>query len=84
MEFGGDNQDQGDGAIQLKRIAGFFAIQLSLLHNLPQLFSMEYLREMWNDTHVAIQKGLDLAMHRCELDEMLKLKQAMLLFCLCV
>ena len=61
--------------MELKKIAGFYSIQLSLLHYVPHLFSVEHLHEMWSDTQVAIQKGLDLAMWRCaELDEMLKPK----------
>ena len=84
MEFKNNSPYQCEGQIQLQRIAGFFAIQLSLLHNLPSLFSVESLKNMWNETWVALTRGLSDKMDNCEIEEMLKLKHAMLLFCLCV
>ena len=38
----------------LKRIAGFFAISLSLHHNLPELFPMSSLKEMWNTAQISL------------------------------
>jgi hypothetical protein len=38
----------------LKRIAGFFAISLSLHHNLPELFPMKSLKEMWDTAQISL------------------------------
>lgn len=74
---------QSHATLLLKKIAGFFAIEISLTHALPDLFSSETLRETWNLTHTALQKMLEVAMGATELDEMIELKHSMLIFCLC-
>lgn len=68
----------------LKRIAGFFAVSLKLHHNLPELFPMKSLKEMWDTAQISLQKGLEQAMNRNELEQRLQTKQGILLFSLCV
>jgi hypothetical protein len=43
----------------LKSIAGFFGIQMSLHHNLPELFPIASLKEMWDTAQISLQKGLE-------------------------
>jgi hypothetical protein len=68
----------------LKRIAGFFAISLSLHHNLPNLFNEQSLREMYDMTNISLQKGLESAISGSELEEIYTIKQGMLHFSLCI
>lgn len=68
----------------LKRIAGFFAISLSLHHNLKSLFPMASLKEMWDVAQISLQKGIEQAMNTSKLDEMMNIKEGILLFSLCV
>jgi hypothetical protein len=57
----------------LKRIAGFFAISLSLHHNLPELFPKNSLVEMWDTAQISLQKSLEYLMNSMALDAVKKM-----------
>jgi len=47
-------QTQSHATLLLMKITGFFAIELSLTHTLPHLFSQENLRATWNLTQTSL------------------------------
>ena len=77
-------EEQSHHTLLLKKIAGFFALQLNLVYTLPHLFPKENLKALWDLAVIALQKMLEVAMGTSELDEMIELKRSMLVFSLCM
>jgi len=68
----------------LKKITGFFAIELNMAHTLPHLFSQDNLKAIWSSTQISLAKMLEMAMGTSELEEMVELKRSFFTFSLCM
>ena len=63
----------------LKKIAGFFAVQLQVTYSLPEMFSLQNLRSLWDFCYIELQKKFEQAMELAsDVSDIVELKRAIL------